>query len=461
MILSLLAAAALLAPQSAPGELPFFSQGTALIGQADELRDAPLNSRGDYRLLERLQSAHHIVRVGVMEIWVPLLEVTKDGELRPGPELSEVRPYAAQLLGLQRLWLEHTGLRGAELARHEAALDAISRWSRQLKGRELPELDTATRRATRMLESWFGVEVPRAGIEAPERKFELVMILCPTRAHYFAVLGAAGLILDSRRDTYWHPAARRSVNQWLTHECIAVAMAIGPTSDRDPALANNPMDPGELAQQMSHTASHLLSNRFIFDAPSWFREGVAIQDTVTLNKDDDTLCSGYSESRSASYAIPALAQLLPFLERDLSPYRDGPAQHFFVKLLRPDKHGAFSIHDLDLGKRAFTLPGPFLGEDARIPDVVFDASEGIQRGFAEFMRAYAAAFTDFLSQQLLADRSVLAWTIEFMRQRRSMLGSEELLPTALRMITQKTLGESLDPELDLEGAFQVWLGTRK
>ena len=460
-MLSLLATAALLAPQSTPGELPFFSQGTALLAQADELRDSPLTARGENQLLERLTPLHHIVRVGVIEIWVPRVEITKDGEVRPGPELSEVRPFADQLLELQHGWLEHTGLRSSELARHEAALEALAVWARQLKGRDLPERDDATRQATRLLETWFGTEVPRPGIEAPERDFELVMILAPTRAHYFAVLGAAGLILDTRRDTYWHPAARRSVNQWLTYECLAVAMSIGPNSEYDPALANDPMDPRELAEHMAHAASHLLSNRIMFEAPSWFREGLAIHDTVALTGDDDTLCSGYSESLSASYTIPALARLLPFLERDLSPYRDGPAQDFFIKLLRPGKHGEFIIHDLDLGKRAFTLPGPFLDADDRMPDRVFEGSPGIQRGFAEFIRAYGAAFVQFLSEERLADRSVLAWTIEFMRQRGAMLSPEELVPTALRMITQKTLGESPDPEHDLEAAFQVWLETRK
>jgi len=37
VLLVTLAAAALLAPQSAPGELPFFSQGTVLLEQADEV----------------------------------------------------------------------------------------------------------------------------------------------------------------------------------------------------------------------------------------------------------------------------------------------------------------------------------------------------------------------------------------------------------------------------------------
>lgn len=461
VLLSLCAAVALVAPQSGPGELPFHSLGSAYLELADARAETAISARGDWRLYQRLEPLHRIVRVGVIEVWVPELTLDGEGQAGKGLDLSSVRPYAEQMLALQRHWLAQTGLRGAELARHEAALEVIGAWVAQLDGQALPEIENATYRATRVIETWFQKDVAQAGEELPERDFELVMILAPNRAHYFGLLGAAGLVLEQRRDTYWNPAARRSVNQWLTFECLAVAMSLGPNSEYDPPLADSAMDSDALSQQMIHAASHLLSNRVMFGVPSWFREGLAIRDTVSLTKDDDTLCSGYSESRSAAYSIPALAALLPFLEIDLSPYRDGPAQDYFVKLLRPNDKGEFTIHDLDLGKRAFTVSGPFLDRDDRMPDAVFKGSQGIRRGFAEFMRAYSAAFVQFLSEQQLADRSVLAWTIEFVRQRRLDVNQEDLLPTALRMVTMKTLGESGDPERDLEAAFNAWLGTRK
>jgi len=461
IVLPVLAAALLCGPQTAPGELPFFSMGSAVLEQADARRTRPAVLRGPTRLLERLEPLHHVLRIGALELWVPVLTVQPDGEFRTGPELTEMRRYAELLLDLQRLWLEQTGLRGADLLRYRSALEAVGTWLGGITDEGVPEMDGPTQEANRVLASWFQPEVPRAGVDYTPGEFELVIVLAPTRAHYFGLLGAAGLVLDEHRDTFWNPAARRSVNQWLTHESLAVAMSIGPASDDNPALSDDPMNRDELQQQLVHSASHLISNRVILDAPAWFREGLAIHDTVTLAKDDDTLCTGYSQRVSAAWSIPALARLLPYLERDLSPYRDGPAAGYFLHQLRPAKDGAYTIHDIDLGKPAFTVRGPFLDADDRMPDVVFKGPEGVKRGFAEFYRAYTAAFVEFLHQQRVADRTVLAWTIEFVRQRHHALDADELLRTALRMVTMKTLGESAEPSKDLEAAFAVWLGSRK
>jgi len=449
-VTALLLLSPLAGAREARQELPFEPLGTAFLAEVESRAPAPSSARlaAEAVFIELLGALHHRVDLGGMQIWIPRRAQSQDGSFGGGFDPRDARPWARELIELERVWFDHLDLTGDVRAERLAALARVAEHVESLGTGEIPPADAELAAARLLLASTF--PHPTAA-RAP------ILIIAPARAHLVGLFGAAGLAVPGQRQRLWNDGLRRNAFAWLFFEVLVIPLD-EPLADEAPSLVAARNEQALILETIVHRGSHLLSERVIPAAPDWFIEGLALHDTIVLTGDDDSLCTGFSQRER----IRGGAAAFEWIDANMSPYREGAATRWFDKQLRPDDDGWFAIHDLDRGGPGLRLPGPFLGQRAVIPDTVRDGPAGLQRGYAEFFRAYCAAFVHWLSLERVGDRSVLRWLIRFMRdpQRLRALSEPELAPVGLRMITMKTLGESDDPERDLEAAFAVWLAER-
>jgi hypothetical protein len=428
-------------------ELPFETLGSAFLEEVDARAPAPSSARlpEEALFLERLAGMHHKLSLGGVELWVPRVACSAGGSFGKGLDPRDARPWARELIELERLWFEHLDLEGDALAANEAALARIARFVESLGTNDVPAPDGGLDAALLEIVRPF----PHPAVARPP-----VLIVAPSRAHMVALFGAAGLAVPAQRDRLWVDGLSRFAFSWLFWEVLVVPLETAVDADTGTLISSRHEDQ-TILETIVHRSSHMLSERVIPQAPQWFLEGLALDDTIRVTGDDDSLCTGFSQRERIYGAVTDLE----WLDANKSPYREGAASRWFDKELKPDKEGWFTIYDLDTGRSGLQLQGPFLGAGARTPATVVSGPKGLQRGYSEFFRAYSAAFVHWLELQRVGGRSVRHWLIEFVRdpERREMVSDEELAPVALRMITMKTLGESDDPERDLEAAFIVWL----
>ena len=463
----------LLAPLSAPPaqDLPFESLGKALLAQADSRageakvkpnRAGPIPPRR--ALLTRLAALHQRLRLGAVEIWIPLVAIEPEGALATAPEAKAFQSPARMLLSLERAWLRRGAADEVDLAQAAPAIGRLEGWVRTLKADLAPEQGAEVVAARRLLSILL---LQRRGAAPPEDRedYDLVVIVAPTRAHYIGVLGAAGIVAPERVADLWSPTARRSAGVVLESDVALVASAWGgPEGSRKP-LESWTMSSAEAAQGIVHAADHLLAIRIVPAAPAWFTEGLAICDTVDVSRADETLCSGNREYASVpgSVAGAGPSTLLVWVTHDKSPFRGGPSSRHFVKVLRGFlARGGVTVLDLDTGRPAFTVEDPLLGYRASVPPQVEHGSDGLKKGFAELYRAWCAGFVHYLAELETAGGPALPQVLA--RIREASMGAAELaqgaLDEALLAVTGKQL-ETLDPAKDIEVAFAAWLASQR
>jgi hypothetical protein len=425
--------------------------GTSFLAEVVARGPAPSSSRlpEEARFMEQLAELHHRVRLGGFEVWIPKATQSSDASFGRGLDPRDARPWARQLIELERTWFDHLDIDGDQRAELDAAFEKIRAQVESLGTGDIAppdaELDAAHLSVGRVF--------PHATATRPP-----VLIIAPTRAHFLGLFGAAGLGVPTQQHRLWTPGLRRNVFAWLFWEVLALPLEEAIHDDVRTLIAAR-HDDAQILETIVHRCSHLLAERAIPAAPEWFIEGLAMHDTISLTGDDDSLCTGFSQRER----IQGGAAAFEWIEANMSPYREGAASRWFDKELKPDREGWFEIHDLDTGRSGLRLRGPFLGARAHIPDTVVSGPKGLQNGYAEFFRAYSGAFVHYLSQLRVGTRPVTKWLIGFMRdpERLKTVSEQELAPVGLRMITMKTLGLSDDPERDLEAAFTRWLQTGK
>jgi len=446
---AMMAAALLGIPWQSGARLPFEELGVTLLAEADArgaVAREPVSKDDAAATLDRLEVLHHCIDLGAMELWIPEVALDASGSLRKGLGAREAEHWAFELIELQRRWLdlfEPADDRRAELS---AAIDRIEAW---VEHGSREKDDTPELRADRalLLSTFRNEEVPRAPI----------LMIAPTRPHFIGLFGAAGIVNKYDRNRLWSEGLRSNAFAWLAYEVIVIPLEAGPDVGATTLVAPR-LEADLVLETIVHRGSHMLSGRAVPLAPEWFREGLAIHDTIGLVGDDDSLCTGFSQRERLLIGV-AYHQ---WVDANHSPYREGAAVRWYVEELRPDEEGRFQIHDLDRSKPGIRVPGPFLGPVSEIPEEVMASGEGVRRGYAEFYRAYCATFVHWLSEQRVGDHSVLTWLIQFVSDpaRQRVVPPGQLVPMGLRMITLKTLGESGDPGRDIEAAFDQWLAER-
>jgi hypothetical protein len=216
-------------------------------------------------------------------------------------------------------------------------------------------------------------------------------------------------------------------------------------------------------QTVVHAAAHMLSQRYIPKAPSWFREGLAIVDTVATVKFDDTLCTGYPASpMSSGYTMQSGTEgVFMWAARQASPFREGASAHWFVPELREARtRDGFKAFDLDNLRNWMPLSMPLLTEGFEVPRGVAVAPSGLKKGFAELYRAYCASFVHWLDTEQPARPRVLDRLVSELHRLPPVNDKDKPGPLykLAHSLSGRTIGESLDPETDLEAGFFVWLG---
>jgi hypothetical protein len=436
-------------PAQGGAHLPFEELGVALLAEADARGAAkrPAVSADDVAaVLERLEVLHHRLDLGAIELWTPVVVLEPGGSLGKAFDPRGAQRWALELIELQRRWLGHLDLADEAMAERQAALDRIAEWAGG-DLREEGEEEGLTAARGLMLRTFRNDLVPRPP----------TFVIAPTRTHMVGLFGAAGIVNPEDRGRLWNEGLRGNAFAWLGYEVLAIPLEAGPDVGSTTLVASR-LEADLVLETIVHRGSHVLSERTVPLAPEWLREGLALFDTIELVGDDDSLCTGFSQRERLLIGLA----YHEWVDANQSPFREGAASRWFEEELRPDGKGLFVIYDINRGKPGAHVAGPFFGPRREIPAEVLAGGDGLRRGYAEFHRAYCATFVRWLSQQRVGDHEVLTWLIQFVGdpQRQKVVSVEDLVPVGLRMITMKTLGESDDPERDVEAAFIRWLAER-
>jgi hypothetical protein len=441
------------APQGGRAQV-FEDLGRALL---DVAASAPAaagasSAPGEARLLEQLAAVHDVFDVGALEVWLPTrgLDARGEADTLERPRFWIQIPKLA--VELQARWYERLAPDDAAARkRAQAALEELGRWARRLQVKGEPPRDAAFADAARELRALWAEQGVRPRV-----------FVAPTRAQFVGLLGAAGIVLPNQRANLWTELSLRSANTYFLPTSLAFACVGGPLSEEDSPIRGRELEAEALRTYAAHALSHQLAHLLVPTAPLWFGEGLALYDTVAVAGVDETLCAGYSGRKVTPVddVQSALGNALIYARIERSPYRTGGCKDLFVDELRLARvEGGFRVLDLDTSREGLTVSGPFLRARAALPPQVEHGPRGLKEGYAEFFRAYCGAFVAYLAHERAGDASLLAIVLRRLHERRAQSSGD--LVAVLGELTGKTLGQSLDPDSDLEGAFVVWLGERR
>jgi len=466
MVLPVLLAALAAAPSSAYG-FPFEALANELFAleRPELVMEAPERPSPEARLRYRLAGLHRRVPLGGFELWVPVETMVSPGRSVPGLEAKEVSGWALALIELQRRWLPRVGLEGDALERASDDLDTVERWLKGFRRRgDVPELKAETARALVRIESAL-LATPATDRVESRTLPPLVIMIAPTRIHYAATIGAIGIEQPGLQSTLWTDLNLRTASQFPDWRTTLVGMTYGPAPDEGPVLLDVEPSRGEVTQTIVHLGSLLLMYNLSTTLPPWFGEGIAIGDTVAVTGADETVFSGHRRS-DADRALAQLSGIFTFLYAENSPYRDGPSRRLFLReLKKAHRDGSFRILDLVKGGIGLHARGPFLGQalgaGATLPDELREGPPGVRNGYAEFFRAYSAAFVHWLQETEGegASGSRLDRITREVRTRCMGRVPEPRRPLGpvLEAALGPTSGASADPVTNLEAEFRGWL----
>jgi hypothetical protein len=256
---------------------------------------------------------------------------------------------------------------------------------------------------------------------------------------------------------------------WLSHcrefvvpGALAVVALVSVASNTSAhEMLDGPLGLDTVLENVVHNASHLVTHARHAGAPPWWKEGLAIYDTLRLVANEDSLCSGAGEA-SESAKLSALSQWMFVLSRHKSRYRGRGVEDCFVgelrRALRPE---GFELLDLDTNRPALIVATPHLGERAEVPPSVQRAPDTVRKAYAEHLRAYSVAFVSYLDRPAASGSSRLeAISRELARLAASAPTRSISLYRVVDTLTGRTLGESSEPTSDLEAEFLAWLASR-
>lgn len=445
----LLACATLAGNAASQSGLPLDELGKRLLDRAARGGGAKTARQDD--LVARTAALHDRVIIGGFELWWPRDALEPDGRWRSSKLPRESDAIVARLARLQTIWTPR--LTNASDARVDAA--ELERWAlgwKEAKGRRA-DPPPAAARVARVLRgpSW------------REGGYGYVIGAAPSRAQ---LVGLAGAYVACA------PAARGWVDDVWLQNCAAavfpramrvVAWTAASATAPPESMKETPFDFPSVLDNVIHHASHELTRARLPNSPPWWTESLALYDSLSLLGRDEAPCTGYWDEDLETSFVQTLVQQFRVDVRK-SPFRGPGSENYFVDALRSRLTAdGFELIDLQTKSTRMRVAAPFLGEGAGIPSTVDAAPIGVKQCYAEFHRAYGAAFVRFLdsdgsdtspSSLQLACRALLDVQPAPQRGERGSLASfHEVVHSA----TSKSIGASMDPALDHEAAFVAWL----
>jgi hypothetical protein len=292
-----------------------------------------------------------------------------------------------------------------------------------------------------------------------------VLFIMNTRRQYFSLLGASGLVDPAQQKLLWDPKARTWVLGGVNYRCNAVVASWGPAEGRGSPLLDNPMPKASAEQYITHQFAHTCIDLMMREVPPWVSEGLALCDTIQIVKADETRCSG----NIAAAFVADVGGFMPGQKEDFrwmptapaekSPYRRGPSAHFFTKeLQRARGKNGMKVIDYETGK-SVQIPLPLLLPVEKVPDLVLAGTPALKAGYSEFFRAYVACFAHFLFLESKGNRAPLfpQLLITLQQIRAGTPRPEHPFHEAVKKLTGKSVGVSVDARQDWEGAYLEWL----
>lgn len=473
LLLTLVLATGAPAPAQDVESIPFGELGAALLAAADARRlGDPITEGVDAEVLflRRIEPLHQRIRLGAIELWVPTEAIGCTAKPEVGLTAADVAPIAKAVIKLQRSWVELAELDGGDSARSKRAFTRIENWANSLPAPRLADVTPELATDCAWLSACFRRDPTGSSSRSAEHPYGIVMLFAPKRAHYLSVLGAAGLLDERYREWFWDDSGRRSGGTALYRRSCLIPFTYGPHSETGPWCENHTIVASELVQLAAHQLSHVVTSNVARMSPAWFAEGLALFDTIRATGADETLCTGFRETVETMVPFAGgnsgrgPAGMLLWVTRDASPYRDGASPKFFLKELAAafDAKRGFAILDLETSKVAQFEKGPFLGALAVVPPSIESAQNGVKKGFAEFFRAYCAAFVDHLFETKVEKRRLLQLVLVELKSRTfdaSQNAPDDLLD-ALEKWTKKSLDAAGGTDT-VERGFVDWLSKRR
>lgn len=437
--------------------IPFERAGTELLQLADKGR--PKSASAPNEIRARLEPLHDRVRLGALEVWVPKRVLTDKYTSKDGPGAKEVLGFVNDSIALQREWVARVSETPADIQRANAALDVLTRWTRELRGERFPEQRGDVLAAREDLERIFFKRV------IADAGFAEILLIAPNRAHYIGTIGATSLVDIQQRARLSTDFQRRSMSANLRPGATLIALTTSPEAALNDPFRDEALELDALMENFVHSASHLLASSFLPRATGWWIEGLAICDTIAVRRTDETLCTGHADTYTGSSVSGASGPLgiLLWVTRHKSPFRGDPSSQYFTAPLRDGcANDGLRVFDLDTVKPALRVKTPLLGELWKQPQEISNGPLGVKRGFAELYRAYCAGFLHWLdTQPASGERTVLdAMSFELTRYPFESAGQPTPLYAIAFQVTGRELGLSNDADKDLEGAFLSFLQRR-
>jgi len=445
----LLTCATLAGSASSQSGLPLDELGRRLLEKSARGGGAKTAREDD--LVARTAPLHERVLVGGFELWWPREALEPDGRWRASKLPRESDAVVGSLARLQSLWTPR--LTDSSDARVDAA--ELERWAlgwKEAKGRRVAPPPGASRVA----------RVVR-GASWSDTSFGYVIAAAPTRAQ---LVGLAGAYVAC------NPAARGWVDDVWLQTCAAavfpramrvIAWTAASATAAPASMKETPFDFPSVLENFVHHASHELTRARLPNSPPWWTESLALYDSLSLLGRDETPCTGYWAEDSDTSFVQTLVQQFQVDVRK-SPFRGPGSENYFVDALR-SRLGAdgFELIDLQTKSTRVRVKAPFLGEGAGVPPIVDQAPIGVKQAYAEFHRAYGAAFVRFLDSDGTGTSPS-----SLQRICRALLGAQPSASSrrdprapsfheVVRDAASKSIGASLDPAVDHEAAFVAWL----
>lgn len=429
--------------------LPLEELGAALLARCDSSKpdDAgPSSTTTAETFLSRIAPLHDRVVVGRIELWLPREALSPSHEWKPVKPSRSTERLLECLARLQGLWIPRLTKENSAEAEREAL--ELARWASAWKSSRA-RFGAGTHATT--ASSQTADRIAGRAPDAKPSKFGLVLCVAPTRAQFAALAGAYAAV---------DPAARSWVDQPWTHN--ALATVLGPTlrvvaltspADEHPERLLNDVavKTEESLQNAVHHAAHMISGTRQTHAPGWWKESLAIYDTMLLLGADEAPCFGVADLDDANSAYALVRRF--WTDDRKSPFRGAGAEQFFRGALKRITFAdGFEIVDFSEPSVRLRIAPPILGSSADVPPLVASGSVGVKQGYAEFYRAFGTAFVRFLDDDANPPSNLRRVCLE-LACRSAEPFDVSAFDKCVSTATGKTIGASLDAAKDLEAAF--------